>query len=189
MPYSPMVIPCPFSCGTNTDVRQVKLLAPLLNNSSYYFDSYFWTGFVLHMAHNLISYHLADRGPLLFEDPQGNTIRDTLVVRNVQTLNSVGGGTLVLYTLCSVHVLTVFCLRCLRKSLVVLLSPPIVFLDSPSTLFLYGVGVIEELFSVPGSGYFLPVSQSLGMWLIQQGDGGAVVALGFVSCTKAFSSV
>lgn len=97
---------CPLSCGTNTDVRQVKLLAPLLNSDSYYFDSFFWTEFVLQMTHSLISYHLPDRGPLFFEDTQEAapalellfTICDRLGARNVQTLDSVGGGTLVPYT-------------------------------------------------------------------------------------------
>lgn len=48
---------------------------------------------------------------------------------------------------------------------------------------------MEELFSVPGSGYFLPVAQSPRNVVDSQGQGGAVVDLDFVPCAKASSSV
>lgn len=61
---------------------------------------------VLQMDHNLISYHLPDRRPFFFQDPQQKAPTLELLItrwghlgaRNVQTLNSVGGGTLVPYT-------------------------------------------------------------------------------------------
>ena len=48
---------------------------------------------------------------------------------------------------------------------------------------------MEELFSVPGSSYFLPVAQSPRNVVDSQGQGGAVVDLDFVPCAKASSSV
>lgn len=68
-------------------------------------------------------------------------------------------------------------------------SPAIIFLYSPSKLLLYGEGVMKELFSVPGSGYFLRVVQSPRNVVNSQGEGGAVVVLNFVSCAEASSSV
>lgn len=70
-----------------------------------------------------------------------------------------------------------------------LLSPAAVFLYSPSRLLLYGEGVLEDLFSVPGSTYFLTVAQSPRNIANSQGEGGAVVALNFVPCAKVSSSV
>lgn len=70
-----------------------------------------------------------------------------------------------------------------------LLSPAAVFLCNPSRLLLYREGVMKELFSVPGSTCFLPVAESLRNVANSQGEGGAVVALNFVPCAKASSSV
>lgn len=75
------------------------------------------------------------------------------------------------------------------RSLIVLLSPAVVFLYAPSRLLLYGEGGMEELLSVPGSGYFLPVPWSPRNVVNSKGERGAVVALDFVPCAKASSSV
>jgi len=48
---------------------------------------------------------------------------------------------------------------------------------------------MDQLFSVPGSGYFLPVAQSLRNVVNSQGEGAAVVALNSVPCAKASSFV
>lgn len=60
-----------------------------------------------------------------------------------------------------------------------------VFLSSPSRWLLYGEDVMERLFYIPGSGYFLPVAQSLRDVVNSQGYRGGVVALDSVPYAKA----
>lgn len=57
----------------------------------------------------------------------------------------------------------------------------------PPTWLLYGEDVMERLFYIPGSGYFLPVAQPPRDVVNSQGEGGAVVALDFVPYAKASS--
>lgn len=57
--------------------------------------------------------------------------------------------------------------------------------SSPSRWLLYGEDVMERLFYIPGSGYCLPVAQSLRDVVNSQGCGGVVVALDSVPYAKA----